>query len=96
MFPFGVLIKLKIEDHAYCRPLIKALVERKGVYRYMEYAPDFAITAGIPIFTTYFYIAEIVGFTPQILERMKSISKFYGYTEIIVETELDLKQFVGN
>ena len=62
----------------------------------MEYAPEFAITAGIPVFTTYFYIGEIVGFTPTLLTRMKAISKFYGYTEIIVETDIDLKQFVSN
>jgi hypothetical protein len=60
----------------------------------MEYAPEFAITAGIPIFTTYYFIGEIVGFTPQLLTRMKAIAKFYGYTEIIVDSELDLKQFV--
>jgi len=60
----------------------------------MEYAPEFAITAGIPIFTTYFYIGEIVGFTPQILTRMKAISKFYSYTEIIADFDIDLKQFV--
>ncbi len=60
----------------------------------MEYAPEFAITAGIPVFTTYFYIGEIIGFTPQLITRMKAISKFYGYTEIVVESDIDLNQFL--
>ena len=87
-------MKLKIEEHAHCRHLVKALVKKKGVDNYMNYASEFAVSAGVPIFTTYFYIGEIVGYTPQIIERMKDLAKFYGYTEIIAETTLDLNQFV--
>lgn len=60
----------------------------------MDYCPEFAITAGIPIFTTYFFVGEIVGFTPTLLTRMKALAKFYGYTEILANSEVDLKQFI--
>jgi len=41
----------------------------------------------------YFYIGEIIGFNPWIIIRMKALSKFYGYTEIISNSTMDLKQF---
>jgi hypothetical protein len=61
----------------------------------MDYAPEFAIVAGIPIFTTYFYIGEILGFSPKMVTRMKAIAKFYGYTGIETKTDIDLTQFIN-
>lgn len=54
------------------------------------------MTAGIPIFTTYFYIGEIIGFDPWMVTRMKALAKFYRYTEITANTNIDLKQFIGD
>lgn len=61
----------------------------------MDYAPEFAITSGIPIFTTYFFIGEIIGFSDKMLVRMKALAKFYGYTKIQANTDIDLNQFIG-
>jgi len=30
------------------------------------------------------------------IERMKGYAKFYAYTRIVANTDIDLKQFVGN
>ena len=73
-----------------------ALVKRKGEKHYTEYAGDFACSAGVPIFTTYFFLGEIIGFSPEMIERMKGYAKFYAYTRIVANTDIDLKQFVGN
>jgi uncharacterized membrane protein (DUF485 family) len=82
-----------MEDHAPSRILIKKLIDRKGEDAYKDFAPEFAVIAGIPVFTVYFYIGEIIGFNPWLITRMKAVSKFYGYTEIISDYNIDLKQF---
>ena len=86
-------MKVEIEQYAANRKLVKNLLQRKGNDSYKDIASEFSVTASIPVFVTYFYIGEIIGFNPWIVQRMKALSKFYGYTEIIVETDLDLKQF---
>lgn len=88
-------MKIDIEQYAQNRILVRNLVDRKGVDSYKDIASEFAVTASVPVFVVYYYIAEIVGFNDWIIARMKSLSQFYGYTEVlVVKNIVDLKQFV--
>lgn len=75
-------MKIKIDDYAFNRPLVKNLLNRKGMDSYKDIASEFAVTSGCPIFVVYYFIGEIIGYNEWIVDRMQKIAKFYNYSSI--------------
>lgn len=88
-------MKIEIEQYSENRVFVQNLIDRKGVDSYKDIASEFAVISAIPVFVVYFYIGEIIGFNPWIIERMKALSKFYGYTEVVSDFDIDLDQFTN-
>ena len=53
----------------------------------------YAATSACPIFVVYLYIGEVIGYNEWLMKSLDSVAKFYDYTEIIGESEIDCKQF---
>jgi hypothetical protein len=53
----------------------------------------YAATSACPIFVVYLYIGEVIGYNEWLMTSLDSVAKFYDYTEIIGESEIDCNQF---
>ena len=87
-------MKIDVEQFCSYRKLVQNLVDRKGPIQAMSAATELAVTSGVAVFVIYYYVGEITGFDNKLLDRMIAVSKFYGYTEVLVDNpEIDLLQF---
>jgi len=75
-------MKIKIDDYAHNRILVKNLLKVKGNDSYKHIASEFSVVSGCPVFVTYYFIGEEIGFNDWIIQRMVSLAKFYNYSKV--------------
>ena len=45
------------------------------------------LATGVPVVVIYYYIGEIIGFTPEINKGIELLKEFYGYKKIVGEED---------
>lgn len=76
-------MKVDITKYEANKAAIQRWYRSKGQGNLVDFIPMVSCSTMVPCIVVAFYLAEIIGFTPDMISYIQSLIAFYGYTQIV-------------
>jgi hypothetical protein len=80
-------MRLDLDTYAVNRKPIQGWYRSHSDQDIRSVIANWAISTHCPCIILCFFMAEDIGYTPELLQMIDSLSRFYGYTEILNQKE---------
>jgi hypothetical protein len=75
-------VKVNINDYLLAKPFIqKKILEKKDDLK--NIIPVLSATTHVPVIAVCCFAGEVLDWPEEIIEKIRSINKFYGYVEVL-------------
>ena len=80
-----IVVDMKVELGKYRvnTKYIQDWVRNKDISDIEDTANNISMSIFMPIIPVYWYLGEIIGFTPEILKKIEKLKEFYHITEVV-------------
>lgn len=80
-------MKMDLDKYSINRSIIQKEYDRSGVKSIRDFLSIWSASTHCPLICMAFYLAEEIGYTPELIDIIDSTVKFYGYTEVLGQKE---------
>ena len=79
---YNINMIIKLDDYTVNRKPVREFIEANKELDFNELLKRLVIITSCPVIVVSYFIGEVIGFTPEIKERIETLTKFYDYEKI--------------